>query len=194
MKGARGGAGFPRTTAVLAILMLGVHVWSMSRTDAVLLERCGVEPASWRAWQPATYAIVHTTWAHLLVNLALLGLYGPGTERRAKSWGLALVFAGSAVAGGFAHVLFGPGTKILVGASGAVSGILAARAVAVPSDRIHLVGALLWAGANAAAWATDPQGERNLAYASHLGGFAAGALLGGVLRLAIGAPKPGRRF
>lgn len=104
------------------------------------------------------------------------------------------MFLGSAVAGGFAHVVLGPENKILVGASGAVSGILAARAVAVPTDRIHLVGALLWAGANGAAWATDPQAARGLAYASHLGGFAAGALLGAVLRLAVGVPRPGRRF
>ena len=194
MSGARRRVAVPWATLTLVLVMLALQAWSMSRLDAPLQERYGISAVGWRAWQPATYAVVHTTWAHLLGNLALLGLYGPGTERRLKGWGLLLVFFGSAVAGGLAHIFFGPGNTPVVGASGAVSGILAARAVAVPADRIHVIGALLWAGANVAGWASDPQAERGLAYASHLGGFLAGAVAGAILKAAVAAPKSARPF
>lgn len=190
----RGRPGLPWATFVLALAMLALQAWSMSRVDALLVDRLGLWPAGMRPWQLGTYAILHATWLHLGINLALFGLFAPGTERRLKAWGLLLVFAGAAVAGGLAHVVFGRPEMVLVGASGAVSGVIAARAVAVPGDRIHLIVAILWVVANVAGWLSDPEAARRLSYPSHLGGAAAGAVLGLVLRGAVPARKPGKPF
>jgi membrane associated rhomboid family serine protease len=86
------------------------------------------------------------------------------------------------VAGGLVHVwLAPPGMRpmALVGASGAVSGLMGAHAVLRPERKIHLGLAVLWAALNLAGmFAIDRAGEHRVSYAAHLGGLAAGLVLG----------------
>jgi membrane associated rhomboid family serine protease len=181
-------ASFPWATAAIAVVTLGAYLWAAAKDDAgliALIEAGGLRADDPRPGRFLTSLAIHASALHLGVNLVLLGLFGPGVESRARAWGLAFVYVLSGVLGGLAHVLFVPTvlrTAALVGASGAVSGVLGAHAALLPKRRIHLVLVVLWAGLNLAAAAfLDRAGARGLSYAAHLGGLASGALLGALL-------------
>lgn len=129
----------------LGLAFIAVHVvrqfLSPSQDEWVLLafafipERYGamaeVLPGGTAAlfWSPVTYAFLHADFVHLLVNLVWMASFGGPLARRfgtARFLALALV---SAVAGAAAHyIVHATGQGVVIGASGAVSGMMAATA------------------------------------------------------------------
>ena len=169
-----------------ATLLAYAAVAAMADGDALRL----IEAGAIRADQPRlatlmTSLALHASIAHLAVNLALLGLFGPGVEARSRAWGLALIYFLSGAAGGLAHLWLAPPemrSLALVGASGAVSGLMGAHSVLRPERRVHLALAILWAAVNLAGMLViDRAGQHRISYATHVGGLAAGALIGAVL-------------
>jgi membrane associated rhomboid family serine protease len=165
----------PFVTLGLAALTGGVYALFASRPDAEFSR--AVEVAGSGAISYVASPALHVSRAHLLLNLALLLGFGPPVERRLKGWGLALVYVLSGAAGVGAHQL--ASAAPLIGASGAVSGVLGANAAARPWGRASIAVAALWGLANAAGWLLWP--SAGLSYASHLGGLLAGALIAAAL-------------
>jgi membrane associated rhomboid family serine protease len=105
------------------------------------------EPA-WTTF--ATYALLHGSWAHVILNAAWLAGFGAPVARRCGAWRFAALLSLGAVAGGAAHVALYPlSVAPLIGASAGVSALTAAAArfVFAPSlrergllvdDEIHL--------------------------------------------------------
>jgi membrane associated rhomboid family serine protease len=85
--------------------------------------------AAARFWSPITYAFLHADAVHLIVNLVWMASFGGALARRFGSGRFLLVSLLSAVAGAGLHYVFYPGDENpVIGASGAVSGMMAATA------------------------------------------------------------------
>ncbi len=131
-----------------------------------------------RPWTIITYQFLHANFLHLLFNMIGLFFFGPRLEDRmggAHFMGLYLV---SGVVGGL--LSFITPNALIVGASGAVFGVLLGFARYWPEERIFIWGVLpikarvlviglalisVWAGIS---------GGGNVAHFAHLGGFVGG--------------------
>ena len=130
---------------VLAMLVLigGVHfarfVLSESAEQALTLtlafipDRYSLHPLAWpggelSSWaSPLTYMAVHGDATHLLFNAASLLAFGGVVARRLGSVGFALFTVACGVAGAALFLALNPGLQApLIGASGAISGMMAA--------------------------------------------------------------------
>lgn len=98
----------------------------------------GLEDGRW--WQFVTHAFLHGNLLHLILNM--VGLWVPGriVERVMGSGRFVALYLFSAVAGGIAQMLFVGGNTMLVGASGAVCGVILAFTTIFPeAQRIFLI-------------------------------------------------------
>ena len=82
-----------------------------------------------RFWSPVTYAFLHADAVHLLVNLVWMASFGAALARRFGTGRFLVLSALAAVGGAGAHFAFHANEEaIVIGASGAVSGMMAATA------------------------------------------------------------------
>lgn len=135
-----------------------------------------------RPWTIVTYMFLHANLMHLLLNMMGLFFFGPRLEARLGSGHFLGLYFASGMLGAvltFALAPFAP----VVGASGAVMGVLAAYARFWPHDRILIWGILpvsSWlmviATALYSVWAGLTGSGGNVAHFAHLGGLAAGWL------------------
>jgi membrane associated rhomboid family serine protease len=156
-----------------------------------------------------TSLFLHGGWLHLLSNMLYLWIFGDNVEHRFGHGIFLLFYLVSGVAGSIVQIALEPGSLIpMLGASGAVSGILGAYLVLFPRNRVHAIffffivsiPAILAIGfwivlqvvAAVDVLAAGPTGEGGVAYAAHVGGFAAGVLAGLFVRITRGAEKPSR--
>ena len=82
-----------------------------------------------RFWTPITYAFLHGDWVHLFVNVIWMASFGSALARRfgtARFLMLSLVSAVAAV--GLHYILHASDRALVIGASGAVSGMMAGTA------------------------------------------------------------------
>lgn len=141
-----------------------------------------------------TYAFVHGDVWHLLGNMVFLWVFGDNIEDAVGHGRYLMFYLGSAVAGGLAHALMLPDSDMpLVGASGAVAGVVAGYLILHPRTRLWclMLGRIplkitarwplaLWVGFQFLAVAVPE--EDGIAWWAHIGGLAAGAVLILVLR------------
>ena len=131
-------------------------------------------------WTVITYQFLHAGFWHLLFNMLGLYFFGPRLEARIGSRHFLLLYLLSGVGGAVLSV-FTPTARI-VGASGAVFGVLFGFARYWPRERIYIYGLIpvearvlviflaalsLWSGIG---------GGGNIAHFAHLGGFIGGWL------------------
>ena len=80
-----------------------------------------------KPWTLLTYAFLHGSWTHVLLNMVWLIAFGPPIARRFGSVGFLLFMAATAIASALAHWIVTPmDFSPLVGASGADSGLMGA--------------------------------------------------------------------
>ena len=144
-----------------------------------------------------TYQFLHGGWGHLLPNMLFLWVFADNIEDAYGHVAFALLYLTCGVVAGLAYVLTTPSSAApLVGASGAVSGILGAYLVLFPRARVWIllflrlplrVGALWvlggWFGLQVFSWWMDQGGaETGVAWGAHVGGFLAGAAITWAIR------------
>lgn len=181
----------PLATLALAAIVLGVahFVTGFVPTEASL------QPVAWsrEAWAAGDWArLVASTFAHggpvhLVVNLLALLSFGPAVERALGRVGFLVVYVTSGVAGNLAHALLGPDVPV-VGASGAIFGLLGVLLVMAPLAEVALLGvlpmpllvasALYVASVPSLAALSD---VLPIAHEAHLGGMALGFTAGAVV-------------
>jgi membrane associated rhomboid family serine protease len=88
-----------------------------------------------RLWQLLTHAFLHGNTLHLLFNMMGLWFAGRIVERVLGTWRFLILYFAAAVAGGLFQVAFGGGGP-LIGASGAVFGVMIAFATLFPNSQI----------------------------------------------------------
>lgn len=157
------------------------------------------------AWiTPLTATLLHGGWIHLGFNMLMLAYTGRAVEPVLGGRQLLMLYLGSAYLAAAGQWIASPGSLApMIGASGAVSGVLAAYVMLYGSTRVEhrdprigrLLG-LLWV---AAAWiglqlltgVAFSHGGMGVAIAAHIGGFAGGLLLTPLLlRLRFRRPRP----
>ena len=113
-----------------------------------------------------------TSISHLAGNMAALLLFGAVVERDLGGTLLLLVYGLAGLAGGLLHVAVDPSsTTPLVGASGAIFGVMAVAGVM----RLRLLGFVVAFGA-IEVWRALTGDDVGVSFGCHLGGLAAGVL------------------
>lgn len=94
-----------------------------------------------RPWTPITYMFVHANFMHIFFNMLVLFFFGPRLELRLGSAKFVKLYFLSGLTGAALSMVFLLGPPIpIVGASGAVYGVLMAFAVLWPRDAIYIWG------------------------------------------------------
>lgn len=152
-----------------------------------------------RDWQPnypaqpftmfVTYAFLHAGFVHLLGNMILLVVAGPVVIARFGAGGFAMIYAGSILGGALSFGLLSTSASPMIGASGALSGLIGAVIAEHFSQgyspKRHFVMLCQIGGLvvlNIVSWLLE---GGVLAWQTHLGGCLVGLGLGGLL-LSIG--------
>lgn len=143
-----------------------------------------------KLWQIVSYMFLHGPWFHLLLNMALLFMMGPETERAMGRAQFLIMYFLSGILGGVGWLIISAGAMpyaTCIGASGAIFGIIGAFAALFPHRYITLllffvipvtmkawVMATLLGGLELVFLITQPEIFGGVANAAHLGGGLAG--------------------
>ncbi|MGB6536612.1 MAG: rhomboid family intramembrane serine protease [Xanthobacteraceae bacterium] len=135
-----------------------------------------------------TYQFLHADFWHVFGNMIFLFVFGDDIEELIGHWRFLVFYLACGVGAGLMFVASAPGAETeLIGASGAVAGVISAYLMYRPCAKVTVVlgliplrvrafwvigGWALWQVAEAATRAQD-----GIAYWAHVGGFAAGAVL-----------------
>ena len=147
-----------------------------------------------------TSMFLHGSILHLAGNMLFLWIFGNNVEDHLSPVVYAIFYGVVGVAAMGAHFLADPGSTIpVIGASGAIAGVMGAYLVLWPKARILTVVPLflffvvyLPAGLVLGIWfglqfLTNP--NEGVAWVAHVGGFVAGVLIGLALKAVIGPPQ-----
>ena len=142
-----------------------------------------------------TYAFFHGDWWHLLGNMVFLWVFADNIEDAFGHIRFLLFYGMCAIGGGYAYVLTDPQSQApVIGASGAVAGVVAAYLILHPRQKIWVLALgriplrlrAMWVLGFWAAFQVFSvlmaQPDDNVAWWSHIGGFLTGAVLVLVMR------------
>jgi len=187
---------YPRITpAVQWLIVMNVAIYFLQITivssvdmyGALGFEMKNLEETRW--WTIATYMFVHGGFWHLLMNMMMLGTFGPriehawsapGPERR--SFVAYYIFCG--LGGLLFHLMFAR-NGLLIGASAAILGVMLAYAMRWPDDEVLFAWVIpmkvkwlvvMLAGLNLFMALSAAGATSSTAWQAHLGGLAFGWL------------------
>ena len=160
--------------------------------------RHGYRPAAPQPLDLLTCMFLHGGFMHLFGNMLFLWIYGDNVERRLGPLAYLAWYLLTGAAGTLLHALVFPGSQLpLVGASGAISGVLGFYFVWFPRNTVRMLAFLppflmnvfeiparIVLGLYLVADNLLPfllAGEGGVAHGAHLGGFVAGALVAWVV-------------
>ncbi len=195
-----GGRGFERT------------VYGLGMIPAVLTGQARLVPelmmvAPWATL--FTSMFLHGGWMHLIGNMLYLWIFGNNVEDRFGHAAFLVFYLASGLAAAAAQILPDPGSETpMVGASGAISGVLGAYLVFFPRARVLVlipVG-FMFVYTLPASWLlgfwfffqilsalATPASAGGVAWWAHIGGFAFGVLVALLFRGGTIPPPPARR-
>ncbi|MCM0021045.1 MAG: rhomboid family intramembrane serine protease [Tagaea sp.] len=186
----------PPATLGLMALTLAAHAgmqFLAPRSVWLLYDVLGFVPARYSGgieldWPalvaPFSYLFLHGDWMHLGINLITLAAFGAGVERRVGApTTLSLYFLCGLVAAAAHFAIYPDSDDPVIGASGAISGLMAG-ALLVLRERgamgrnplIYLAGMWIVAFTLPDILSLGVSGAR-VAWVAHLGGFVAGLVL-----------------
>ncbi|MGH1349341.1 MAG: rhomboid family intramembrane serine protease [Methyloligellaceae bacterium] len=144
-------------------------------------------------WTLLSYMFLHASIWHLLGNMAFLWVFGDNVEDAMGHFRFLIFYLLCGVFAGLAHSLYNPLSQSpLIGASGAVSGVIAAYLILHPNIRVWVLafwriplplpaGLVLgfWIGMQFVFFYLQHTGQvlSNTAWVAHVGGLVAGAVL-----------------
>ncbi len=169
----------------------------------------GYRPASPQLSALLTCMFLHGSFMHLFGNMLFLWIYGDNVEQRFGGILYLFAYLATGVVATLAHALaFASSEMPLVGASGAISGILGFYFVLFPRNSVRLLvflpPFLLQVFVVPARWVLGAfvvidnllpflfAGEGGVAHGAHLGGFLAGAVAAWVVEHRAAARRPAR--
>jgi membrane associated rhomboid family serine protease len=202
----------PYVNVALILASIAVFVYELTLSRAGINEfffDYGVVPADLAGWledpsgmeEPSTVfssMFMHGGWLHLIGNMLFLWVFGDNVEDAMGHVRYLLFYALCGIAAAALQVYVDQDSLVpMVGASGAIAGVLGAYLVLFPRERVSVVvpwlfffGAfpvpaavlivfwfLLQLLSGVAALGTATGGSEGIAFWAHLGGFAAGVAL-----------------
>lgn len=208
---------FPFITYTLIALNVVAFVWELSlgpRLDEALFRSAFIPARYWIAgnWGFDLFTIVfsmflHGGLMHIGSNMLYLWIFGDNIEDRLGHAGYLLFYVGCGALAAMAQAVADPLSFVpMIGASGAIAGVMGAYFLLYPQSRILTVVFLvifldiieipavfllgLWfllQVAHGALSSGEPGG--GVAFWAHVGGFAAGAVVGLYLRARRGSER-----
>lgn len=207
----------PIVTVGLIVVCVLVFFWQLSLGDQggmVAVYRFGVIPAVLLDGQSLppdlnpiagqltvlTSMFLHGGWMHLIGNMLYLWIFGNNIEDSMGHVRFVVFYVLCGVAAALAQALADPSSEVpMIGASGAISGVLGAYLLLHPHARIRtliFLGFLIttirlpasivlggWIVLQLISYAGTPAGqEGGVAWLAHIGGFIAGMLLIGLFK------------
>jgi membrane associated rhomboid family serine protease len=189
-------------TWTIIALCVAVWLWEfrLGRAMNDVIAKWGFAPASLSATHGHaavtlfTAMFLHGGWLHIGGNMLYLWIFGNNVEDAMGHVRFALFYLLCGIAAALALAYMDPASQLpMIGASGAISGVLAAYVLLYPRARVTVVvplgivfyplalGAVwvvgLWFAMQlVSAWIVDPA-QPGIAWWAHVGGFAAGLLL-----------------
>lgn len=185
---------YQRWAAVPAELVQG-DALSVDEMDPRLQEACAVPAVEDKSVTASVVwaMFLHGGWMHLLANMLYLGIFGNNVEDRLGHLGYAGFYLLTGAIATLAFVIANPNsTQTLVGASGAIAGVLGAYLVIFPRARVTVsvpflfflimrlpaaVVLVLWFVLQLSELRVGELAGGGVAYLAHVGGFVAGAAL-----------------
>jgi len=129
---------------ILLAVVGGIRVGDQS-LNRYIVDYLGFNPSIGTAitqpWRFVTYMFLHGGGFHLLFNMLWLWWMGRSVEESIGPRSFAVIFFGSGIGGAFFHIAFASlyGTSMVIGASGAVFGVMVAFAYLYPRAPIMLL-------------------------------------------------------
>ena len=118
-------------------LHLPVGLGGLSAWDLLVWER-GFRPFAPSLADAFTSMFMHGGLGHLLGNMLFLWIYGDNVEHRLGRLGAVVVYLGTGLAAVAGHAALSPSSPLpLIGASGAVSGLLGVYFVLFPQNQVR---------------------------------------------------------
>ena len=178
------------TDAIKTLISVNFAIFilqSISSSEIMFFSNFGLVPklvwSQLKIWQPFTYMFFHGDIWHVLINMFVLWMFGSELER---AWGkknfLRFYFI-TGVGSGLGTMLFGLQSTIpIVGASGAIYGVLLAYGVMFPNRTVYLYGIIpiksIWfvVGIGVIAFFSSFNNFTNISHLTHLFGMIIGYL------------------
>jgi membrane associated rhomboid family serine protease len=203
----------PVVTYVLIGMCIGAFLWELGQHQDVVAYQYGMIPAVLfgyvelpRALQPIppwatifTSMFLHGGWLHLGGNMLFLWIFGNNIEDLLGRARYLILYLGSGVAAAMAQALVDKLSQVpMLGASGAIAGVLGAYLVTYPRANVHcfvwiviffwivtvpawiLLG--LWFAGQLLSGLETEHGAPGVAFWAHVGGFTSGIVLYLILR------------
>lgn len=170
------------TRWALRLLIANVAVFFVTAAQPAVARLLAFVPAAVlsRPWTAVTYMFVHAGFAHLLFNMIGLFFFGPRLEERLGARDFLALYFLSGLGGALFSLIFQPESAV-VGASGAVYGVLFGFAYFWPREPIYIWGVLpiesRWLALMLVAvslYSGISGGQSGVAHFAHLGGIALG--------------------
>ena len=171
--------GFGFWAVKLSAAMLVVFLASLAFPEITAAFRLVSAEISVHPWILVTYMFIHSGWLHIIYNLSGFVVFGSILEKYAGTKKFLVVFFASGIMAGMGGTLF---YDSMVGASGAVFGVLGCLAVIRPRQLViafgipvSVIGAVIIYALIDIALIFSPD---SVAHASHLFGLATGVIIG----------------
>jgi membrane associated rhomboid family serine protease len=198
-----------RTTPVVTVGLIALNalafLYELRLSDAELdhlARSAGVVPAAFSAGHIVTSMFLHGGWVHFLGNMLYLWIFGDNVEDRFGHLLYLLFYLACGAVAAIAQTLIHPASTVpMIGASGAIAGVMGAYFVLFPQSRVLAavfiifiidvieIPALFFLGVwflmqlFSGVGSLVEAAEGGTAFFAHIGGFASGVLAGSVARL-----------
>lgn len=138
-----GPEGHPFTPVVWWILVINVSFYLLELVfPRTLISWLGLNPSEFwhrqRFWTPVTYMFLHGGFLHLFFNMLILIMFGTALEGVWGSHFFLRYYLITGIGAGLCNVLFTPNAPwTIIGASGAMFGLLAAYGLLFPNNIVY---------------------------------------------------------
>ena len=180
---------FTDAIKILVSVNFGIFLLqSLSGAERMFFELFGLVPkliwSEFMIWQPVTYLFFHGGIWHVLINMFVLWMFGSELERLWGKQHFLKYYFITGVGSGIITAIFAlHSTTPVVGASGAVFGVLLAYGLTYPNRTVYLYGIipirsiLFVIGIGVLAFISSFDGTTQISHITHLAGMAIGYVM-----------------
>ena len=119
------------------ILLYGTVPQEITESMLFFLGNGSIQPALWPLFSLITANFLHGGWLHLIGNMIYLWVFGDNIEGRLGHLGYLLTYMAMGAGSQLLHLISAPLSTIpLIGASGAIAGVLGAYFILYPHSRV----------------------------------------------------------
>ncbi len=151
-----------------------------------------------------SYMFLHGGWMHIIANMLFLWVFADNVEDTLGHSLFLIFYLACGISSGLLHAVIVPESQNpLIGASGAIAGVLGAYLILFPDRKVWVllffgvplkIPALVvigfWIASQIFSLATGAYGETEVAWVAHIAGFFAGVLLIVPIVIMRGRPRP----